>query len=386
MYIQCTKKLLHRLGQPYEKLPNLPEPIQCWHATFFEVGKVAYVVVVNDQIDVQVFLMLKSYQEFTEQFLIELRFDMESQGISAKEIAQFLEESGPITLGPTGERSYINRLNAFTRKLKDFTLNMQDLMDAIQTKDELDELASRFDDVMDCLAENKQESKVRTQAKPKPRKNGSSKSIQTYPPLPLQSKLYTEMVPLDVELLLLGDEKVRRSFLVPLAIDFTTLHTILHIGFGWTDAHMHRFTYNNGKEVIDEQLPEKGRSHISFDDRRTFSNEHGALLSDFVPPAKRFDYEYDCSDGWKHVIKVGKIKLVEGGPYASCTGGQGSTPPEDCGGPIGYATLCTILSDPTHEMYKKSLAWVGDDNLAVPFDQWLINANLKRLKFLTQPL
>jgi hypothetical protein len=37
-------------------------------------------------------------------------------------------------------------------------------------------------------------------------------------------------------------------------------------------------------------------------------------------------------------------------------------------------------------MYKKSLAWVGDDNLAVPFDQWLINANLKRLKFLTQPL
>ncbi|MBI9095340.1 MAG: hypothetical protein JEY71_10700 [Sphaerochaeta sp.] len=54
---------------------------------------------------------------------------------------------------------------------------------------------------------------------------------------PTSSGITTVMVPLDVELKLLGDKKVERSFLVPLAMNFRSLNRILHIGFGWTGAH-----------------------------------------------------------------------------------------------------------------------------------------------------
>jgi len=191
------------------------------------------------------------------------------------------------------------------------------------------------------------------------------------------------MVNLTVRLLLCREEKVWRSFLVPLDIDFTTLHTIIQWGFGWEDTHPHEFTYKKEKLIIDEDVHDMARACKSFDERIALFYKYGALLSDFIPPAKRIDYEYDFGDNWKHVIKVGKTQLVEGGPYALCTGGQGDTPPEDCGGPTGYEYLLYVLSDPTHERYKEKMEWIGYDGVVTfPFDIDSVNARLKRMEFI----
>jgi len=45
--------------------------------------------------------------------------------------------------------------------------------------------------------------------------------------------------------------------------------------------------------------------------------------------------------------------------YPSCTGGSGRRPPEDCGGPPGYAFLREALADPDHDEHARMLDWLG---------------------------
>ena len=41
--------------------------------------------------------------------------------------------------------------------------------------------------------------------------------------------------------------------------------------------------------------------------------------------------------------------------------GQRNCPPEDCGGPWGYAELLEILADPAHPQHGEQLEWVGGE-------------------------
>jgi len=113
-------------------------------------------------------------------------------------------------------------------------------------------------------------------------------------------------------------------------------------------------------------------------------DEDETMLSDFIPSEQSFRYLYDFGDLWEHVIKVGKVTTVRGGPFVECTGGEGSTPPEDCGGIVGYENLCEILSDPKQEEYDEMLDWAGDD-FDAGFDKTFINEELKGLQFIPHP-
>jgi hypothetical protein len=42
-----------------------------------------------------------------------------------------------------------------------------------------------------------------------------------------------------------------------------------------------------------------------------------------------------------------------------CVGGANACPPEDCGGPGGYALLLEVLADATHDDHEHMVAWVG---------------------------
>jgi hypothetical protein len=46
---------------------------------------------------------------------------------------------------------------------------------------------------------------------------------------------------------------------------------------------------------------------------------------------------------------------------------KGACPPEDCGGPWGYANLRAILADPSHDEHQDMLEWLGLNN-ASEFD------------------
>ncbi|MGH7264089.1 MAG: IS1096 element passenger TnpR family protein, partial [Candidatus Rokuibacteriota bacterium] len=53
---------------------------------------------------------------------------------------------------------------------------------------------------------------------------------------------------------------------------------------------------------------------------------------------------------------------------------KGACPPEDCGGPWGYAELKEILADPSHEQHQEMLDWLGLDN-ASAFDPGAVAAD-----------
>lgn len=137
------------------------------------------------------------------------------------------------------------------------------------------------------------------------------------------------------------------------------LHEHIQTAMGWTNSHLHQFDIK-GKRYGDPELLDDGFEDFECEDStRTF-------LSDILPKTGKrfaFKYEYDFGDGWEHEI------LFEGNPpldpkakYPLCVEGERACPPEDCGGPWGYADYLAAIRDPKHEQHEELLEWRG------PFD------------------
>ena len=132
---------------------------------------------------------------------------------------------------------------------------------------------------------------------------------------------------------------------VPACTTLTELHDLLQVALGWTDSHLHRF-------VTDEAsygAPDDDR----WDQEDTRRDEAGVPLRDL--PA-RFQYLYDFGDYWNHDIEI----LGRGGEQPGCVYGEGPCPPEDCGGPHGYAHLRAVLGDPTDPEHDEMRRWAGE--------------------------
>jgi hypothetical protein len=48
-------------------------------------------------------------------------------------------------------------------------------------------------------------------------------------------------------------------------------------------------------------------------------------------------YEYDFGDGWKHILVLTEVAAEPGAAYPRRVAGARPGPPEDAGGPPGYA-------------------------------------------------
>jgi len=60
--------------------------------------------------------------------------------------------------------------------------------------------------------------------------------------------------------------------------------------------------------------------------------------------------------------------------YPACTGGEGACPPEDCGGPGGFADLKELLAGPPTPEREEMRAWAGEDYDPAHFDLAASNA------------
>jgi len=163
--------------------------------------------------------------------------------------------------------------------------------------------------------------------------------------------------------------QIFRRLEIPTAISLGVLHDILQIAFGWTNSHLHQFL------VGDRRF---GTRDGEFDDQ--IADESKTRLAQLLPPYHPFVYEYDFGDSWMHLITVEKTHEREAGvPYPRCTGGKRAAPPEDCGGPWGYADMLAALRDPGHEEHDSMLEWIGDEFDPEAFDLPTINWRLEAL-------
>ena len=144
---------------------------------------------------------------------------------------------------------------------------------------------------------------------------------------------------------------VWRRLLVPADMRLDRLHDVIQTSMGWTDTHLHVFSTAAGDYGVPD--PELG-----------FRNERNARLGQFLKQqGDRIRYAYDFGDGWEHDVVL--EKRLDHDPEAqipACLAGKGACPPEDCGGPWGYADLKETLADPRHHDHGDMLDWLGLDS------------------------
>jgi hypothetical protein len=133
------------------------------------------------------------------------------------------------------------------------------------------------------------------------------------------------------------------------------LHEYIQAAFGWRNYHMHQF------DIDGERYGPPAPDDMDFG--LEMIDETGVTLGKLIPKSgrkSRWIYEYDFGDGWRHEI------LFEGFPpadpkakYPQCVEGARACPPEDCGGPWGYADYLAAIGDPQHERHEELLEWRG---------------------------
>lgn len=103
-----------------------------------------------------------------------------------------------------------------------------------------------------------------------------------------------------------------------------------------------------------------------FDYGLEMEDESSVRLVDLVPKSgkrTRWVYEYDFGDGWRHeILFEGFPPKQKGQNYPVCLEGERACPPEDVGGPWGYAEYLDAMADPNHERHEEFVDWRG------PFD------------------
>jgi len=152
------------------------------------------------------------------------------------------------------------------------------------------------------------------------------------------------------------------------------VHFAIQVAMGWTNSHLHQFAIDGahyGMVDVDEA--------VNLEDER----EHSLL--DLVEAGHSFVYEYDFGDGWEHDVRVVKVSTATNAPHPRCSAGARVCPPEDCGGPGGYASLLDALADPKHKDHESMMSWSNGfepERFKLPKNGQDLRSEMERLKAL----
>jgi len=162
-----------------------------------------------------------------------------------------------------------------------------------------------------------------------------------------------------------------RRLLVNSDITLYKLYIVLLEVMGWSGGHLHCF------RIKDKCY---GKPDPEFDTFEETINEEKVKLKNVVKREKeKFIFEYDFGDGWEHEVSVEKIAPYEREmQYSACLNGARACPPEDCGGPYGYANFLDAIQDPNHAEHKSLLEWIGGSFDPEEFNLEEVNGLLKR--------
>lgn len=139
------------------------------------------------------------------------------------------------------------------------------------------------------------------------------------------------------------------------------VHEIMQAVFNWGNVHMHYFRSNTG-EII--------------------KNEEQTILANTLIPNNPIVYVYDYGDAW--TINLELINTIEGKERIRpiCTDGKRQSPPEDCGGIIGYDDALDLLAHHNSNALRKYpliAEWYGEDYDPEFFDINSANSRLANI-------
>ncbi|NMP25187.1 plasmid pRiA4b ORF-3 family protein, partial [Sulfobacillus harzensis] len=140
---------------------------------------------------------------------------------------------------------------------------------------------------------------------------------------------------------------IARRVLVPSSLTFLGLHDVIQAAMGWTDTHL--FEFRVGAQTI--SMPDGELSHAPDE----WDAAQHAMSEVQLKPGDRFTYLYDFGDDWWHTIDV--VRSVAHVERPQLLTGTGACPPEDVGGPPGYAEFLAAWSDPRHPEHRAMREW-----------------------------
>lgn len=157
------------------------------------------------------------------------------------------------------------------------------------------------------------------------------------------------------------EPEIWRHVVVPLSCTLADLHHIIQSAFGWKDCHLHEFLIG-GLRYGDVDLLNQDRFE---GDAQAFDASEVRLrdFRFFKGDGPVFTYVYDFGDHWSHKVELVKLLALDPAPKtASCVEGARCCPPEDVGGPHGYAEFLRVLMSPEYdelEEQKHLKRWSG---------------------------
>lgn len=154
-----------------------------------------------------------------------------------------------------------------------------------------------------------------------------------------------------------------RRFLVPEQINLRRLHQVIQIVMGWTESHLYEF------DCAGRRYGEPDPFVLGGDDVAQAVNiKLNTVVSRLT--GDEFFYVYDFGDGWEHRLVVEQTRLDSTNPCPRLLDGAMACPPEDIGGPLGYAALQDTLAGRADEHGEMLLETIGED-----FDPNTFDAN-----------
>lgn len=165
---------------------------------------------------------------------------------------------------------------------------------------------------------------------------------------------------------------VMRRIEAPLDITLDTLHSVIQAAMGWEDAHLYEFRVGRDAAygIPDPDWPET----------RTLSAKN-VLLQDLLAQTKKnLTYVYDFGDDWTHTITVEAVAPGTADVlYPRLIAAEGCCPPEDCGGPAGFADFMDAMADPKHENHADVVEWHGGIFDPKKIDQIALGKKVERI-------
>jgi Plasmid pRiA4b ORF-3-like protein len=146
---------------------------------------------------------------------------------------------------------------------------------------------------------------------------------------------------------------VWRRVLVSGGTTLAQLHDLVQDAMGWTDSHLHLWEVG-GRQGQRYGVPDPD---LGWEDMR---DERRAKLSSVAARGDRFAYWYDFGDDWWHDVLVEDVRpKAPGEDLPRCIAGRRACPPEDVGGPWGYADFLEAYGDPEHPRHEELIEWAG---------------------------
>ena len=158
---------------------------------------------------------------------------------------------------------------------------------------------------------------------------------------------------------------VIRTIEVPVEVKLSRLHLVIQAAMPWTNSHLFAFHTPSARWGMPFEV-------AGLSDMPKVRNANSETLADLIATLKRkrFGYVYDFGDDWLHEIVVEKVLEPQAGEvYPRLVEAEGRCPPDDVGGPWGYAELVEALADPEHDRHDEIIEWLGEDYDPAAFDK-----------------